>query len=221
MEIDISKHSHFSFDLWLTLIKSNPDFKIKRDVLLKDFFSLDKSFEDVQNKVRYFDLLLNRISEKTGLHVEREIAFLIILDALGKSEDSIASEDLKLFFHQVDQLFLENLPVLLWENIENILSKIQDAGKTSSILSNTAFIHGDSLIKVLDKMGLSSYFSFMIFSDVIKVSKPNPKIFDMVYNEVNLIKLIKKENVLHIGDNSIADFNGAKSFGFDAQLVKF
>lgn len=221
MEIDISKHSHFSFDLWLTLIKSNPDFKIKRDVLLKDFFSLDKSFEDVQKKVRYYDLLLNRISEKTGLHVEREIAFLIILDALGKSEGSIASEDLQLFFHQVDQLFLENVPVLLWENIENILNKIQDAGKTSSILSNTAFIHGDSLIKVLDKMGLSSYFSFMIFSDVIKVSKPNPKIFDMVYNEVNLIKLIKKENVLHIGDNSIADFNGAKSFGFDAQLVKF
>ena len=221
MEIDISKHSHFSFDLWLTLIKSNPDFKIKRDVLLKDFFSLDKSFEDVQNKVRYYDLLLNRISEKTGLHVEREIAFLIILDALGKSEGSIASEDLQLFFHQVDQLFLENVPVLLWENIENILNKIQDAGKTSSILSNTAFIHGDSLIKVLDKMGLSSYFSFMIFSDVIKVSKPNPKIFDIVYNEINLIKLIKKENVLHIGDNSIADFNGAKSFGFDAQLVKF
>lgn len=221
MEIDISKHSHFSFDLWLTLIKSNPEFKIKRDLLLKDFFSLDKSFEDVQKKVRYYDLLLNRISEKTGLHVEREIAFLIILDALGKSEGSIASEDLQLFFHQVDQLFLENVPVLLWENIENILIEIKNSGKTSSILSNTAFIHGDSLIKVLDKMGLSSYFSFMIFSDVIKVSKPNPKIFDMVYNEVNLIKLIKKENVLHIGDNSIADFNGAKSFGFDAQLVKF
>ena len=221
MKLQHSNYKHLSFDLWLTLIKSNPEFKIKRDLLLKDFFSLDKSFEDVQKKVRYYDLLLNRISEKTGLHVEREIAFLIILDALGKSEGSIASEDLQLFFHQVDQLFLENVPVLLWENIENILNKIQDAGKTSSILSNTAFIHGDSLIKVLDKMGLSSYFSFMIFSDVIKVSKPNPKIFDIVYNEINLIKLIKKENVLHIGDNSIADFNGAKSFGFDAQLVKF
>ena len=221
MDIDISQHTHFSFDLWLTIIKSNSGFKVKRDHLFRDFFSIEQPFEFVQKQVRYYDLLLNRISEKTGLHVEREIAFLLILDALGKDENGISTEDLNSFFYQVDQLFLENMPVLLWENIENILIRIKDAGKTSSILSNTAFIYGHSLTKVIDHFGLSSYFSFMIFSDDKKISKPNIKIFDEVYKEANQIRTINKKDIIHIGDNIIADFYGAKKFGFSAQLVKF
>lgn len=221
MEIDIDSYEHFSFDLWLTLIKSNPDFKFKRDLLFKDFFSIDKEMDEVRKVIRHYDVLFNKISEKMGNHIEREEVFLLMLDALGKEIDAIDENHLKSFFQQVDELFLNNMPVLLWENIEEILVEIKEKNKTASILSNTAFIHGDSLRKVLEHLGLAQYFSFMIFSDEVKASKPNLQIFEMMFNKINDLRKLDKEQILHIGDNKKADYDGAKIFGVNSKLVKF
>ncbi|MBO6200183.1 MAG: HAD-IA family hydrolase [Chryseobacterium sp.] len=221
MEIDIDSYEHFSFDLWLTLIRSNPEFKFKRDSLFRDFFSIEKEMDEVRKVIRHYDVLFNKISEKTGNHIEREEVFLLMLDALGKEIDAIDENHLKSFFQEVDELFLNNMPVLLWENIEEILIKIKEKNKTASILSNTAFIHGDSLRKVLEHLGLAQYFSFMIFSDEVKASKPNLQVFDMVFKKINEFRKLDKEQILHIGDNKIADYDGAKTFGFNSKLVKF
>lgn len=221
MEIDIDSYEHFSFDLWLTLIKSNPSFKAKRDTLFKDFFSIDKDIDEVRKVIRKYDVLFNRISEKTGNHIEREEVFLLMLDALGKDIETVDDNQLKQFFQQVDELFLNNRPVLLWENIEEILIKIKDKNKTASILSNTAFIHGDSLRKVLEHLGLADYFSFMIFSDEVKASKPNLRVFEIMFDKVNDFRTLEKKEILHIGDNKIADYEGAKTFGVNSKLVKF
>jgi len=221
VEIDIDSYEHFSFDLWLTLIKSNPDFKFKRDLLFKDFFSIDKNIDEVRKVIRHYDVLFNKISEKTGNHIEREEVFLLMLDALGKDIDTISEEHFEQFFQQVDELFMNNMPVLLWENIEEILIEIKSKNKTASILSNTAFIHGDSLRKVLEHLGLAQYFSFMIFSDEVKASKPNLQIFEMMFNKINDLRKLDKEQILHIGDNKIADYDGAKIFGVNSKLVKF
>ncbi|MFC4164869.1 HAD family hydrolase [Epilithonimonas zeae] len=221
MEIDIDSYEHFSFDLWLTMIKSNPDFKAKRDTLFRDFFSIDKDIDEVRKVIRKYDVLFNRISEKTGNHIEREEVFLLMLDALGKDIETVDDNQLKQFFQQVDELFLNNKPVLLWESIEEILIKIKEKNKTASILSNTAFIHGDSLRKVLEHLGLADYFSFMIFSDEVKASKPNLRVFEIMFDEINTFRTLEKKEILHIGDNKTADYEGAKTFGVNSKLVKF
>jgi len=221
VEIDIDSYEHFSFDLWLTIIKSNPDFKAKRDTLFRDFFSIDKDIDEVRKVIRKYDVLFNRISEKTGNHIEREEVFLLMLDALGKDIETVDDNQLKQFFQQVDELFLNNRPVLLWENIEELLIKIKEKNKTASILSNTAFIHGDSLRKVLEHLGLADYFSFMIFSDEVKASKPNLRVFEIMFDKVNDFRTLEKKEILHIGDNKTADYDGAKTFGVNSKLVKF
>lgn len=35
----MQKFKHYSFDLWLTLIKSNPEFKLKRTIFFYDKFN--------------------------------------------------------------------------------------------------------------------------------------------------------------------------------------
>ena len=220
-KIDIDSYEHFSFDLWLTLIKSNPDFKLKRDTLFKDFFKIDKDLDEVRKVIRHYDVLFNKISEKTGNHIEREEVFLLMLDALGKDIEAIDGENLNQFFQQVDDLFLNNMPVLLWKNIEEQLIEIKEKNKTASILSNTAFIHGDSLRKVLGHLGLADYFSFMIFSDEVKASKPNLRVFEIMFDKINDFRTLEKKEILHIGDNQIADYDGAKTFGVNSKLVKF
>lgn len=221
MEIDIDSYEHFSFDLWLTIIKSNPDFKAKRDTLFRDFFSIDKDIDEVRKVIRKYDVLFNRISEKTGNHIEREEVFLLMLDVLGKDIETVDDNQLKQFFQQVDELFLNNKPVLLWGNIEELLIEIKENNKTASILSNTAFIHGDSLRKVLEHLGLADYFSFMIFSDEVKASKPNLRVFEIMFDKINDFRTLEKKEILHIGDNKIADYEGAKTFGVNSKLVKF
>lgn len=221
MKIDIKKYKHFSFDLWLTIIKSNPEFKIKRDFLLKEYFEIDRSIEEVKKSVRYYDLLCNSISEKTGKHLDRDVVFLQILNKLGKDIQGISQNELNTFFDLIDSLFLNEMPIIIWNDFENLLKQIVAEDKTISLLSNTAFIYGDSLKKVLENFNLEIYFSFMIFSDEVKFSKPNPKVFDLTYTKANENKIVGKSEILHIGDNIIADYDGAMNFGFDAQLINF
>ena len=67
---------------------------------------------------------------------------------------------------------------------------------------------------------MENYFSFQIYSDETGFSKPNKEIFQLVYNQIESLKSIAKKEVIHIGDNKIADYNGAIKFGFNALLIK-
>jgi len=86
-------------------------------------------------------------------------------------------------------------------------------------LSNTAFILGKTLHKVLSGYELSSYFSFEIYSDELGLAKPNSEIFQILYEKINQIKPVDKQKIIHIGDNQIADYNGAKNAGLQAHLL--
>ena len=219
MEINLSQAKHFSFDLWLTLIASNPKFKPKRDQLFKDFFSIEKSIEDVGKVLRQFDILANKISEITGVHFDANQIYCLALKELKVDIEKISSEELNLFQYEVEHLFIQNKPMLIDPNIKNLFQKIRNQNKTMSLLSNTAFIKGKQLKNVLQDYDLSSYFEFQIYSDEIGFSKPNKEVFDVLFKEINKIKTIKKNEIMHIGDNKIADYNGAIDYGFKAILI--
>jgi putative hydrolase of the HAD superfamily len=220
LNINPKNHSHFSFDLWLTLIKSNPEFKIKRNLLFRDFFAVDAPIEKVTAVVRYYDVLCNTINEKTGLNFDTYEIYYLILSALNVKIDEIETEQLHLFYTETELLFLEYKPELLYPNIQTLFKEITIQQKTINILSNTAFIKGNTLRKVISHYELSEYFKFQIYSDEVGFSKPNPKIFQLVFDQINNFKSLQKKEVLHIGDNIVADYNGAMSFGFDAHLLK-
>jgi putative hydrolase of the HAD superfamily len=116
---------------------------------------------------------------------------------------------------------LKNIPEIIWKDIDQLLKKIKEKGKTASILSNTAFIHGDSLRKILRQLDLEQYFSFMIFSDEIGMSKPNIKIFEYLYKKTQELRSLHQSQIIHIGDNRVADQKGALTYGINAVLVKF
>jgi putative hydrolase of the HAD superfamily len=43
--------------------------------------------------------------------------------------------------------------------------------------------------------------------------------FELVFDQIRKDKIVNKLEVLHIGDNKIADYNGAIKFGFNALLI--
>ncbi|MFH6944016.1 HAD family hydrolase [Flavobacterium sp. FlaQc-50] len=220
MEINYKNYSHLSFDLWLTLIKSNPEFKQRRNLLFKDFFEINHGIEKVNEVVRYYDVLCNTINEKTGLNLDTYEIYYLILSALDVDMDQNGTDRLSQFYDHTEELFLEFKPVLIYPEIQKMFKDVTDQGKTINILSNTAFIKGRTLRKVLQHYELSEYFKFQIYSDEVGFSKPNQEIFQLVLDEIETYKKIEKKDVLHIGDNPIADYNGALEFGFNAHLLK-
>ena len=220
MKLEYSNYKHLSFDLWLTLIKSNPEFKKKRNLLFQDFFEVDCTIEKVTEVVRYYDILCNNINEKTGLNIDTFEIYYLILNALNVKINDVEIEKLSGFYKETESLFMKFKPDLIYPKIQLLFQEIVEQEKTISILSNTAFIKGVTLRKLMSYYELENYFSFQIYSDETGFSKPNKKIFQLVFNEIKSFKSLEKKEVLHIGDNKIADYNGAIKFGFDALLVK-
>ena len=219
-KLEYSKYDHLSFDLWLTLIKSNPEFKNKRNLLFKDFFEVDCSIEKVSEIIRYYDVLFNNINEKTGLNIDTFEIYYLILEALNVDLNSIEIEKLIEFYNESEILFMNYKPDLIYSNTQIFFNQINEKGITISILSNTAFIKGTTLRKLLKHYELDNFLLFQIYSDETGYSKPNIEIFKLVYDEIEKVKSIEKNKVLHVGDNKVADYDGAINFGFDSLLVK-
>jgi putative hydrolase of the HAD superfamily len=218
-DIDIHNHCHFSFDLWLTLIKSHPEFKTKRVELFTSFFNVDKPIDEVAKTVKYYDDLCNTINEVTGGNIDTFEIYLMILNALNVDVKQLDNKKLDTFYQKSEELFLEYKPVVIFENIKEFLDQIKNQGKTINILSNTGFIKGRTMRKFLIQEELDQYIDFHIYSDEINISKPNPLIFQEVKNNLKDQEL-PMHRILHIGDNPVADYRGAKDFGFSAHLLK-
>lgn len=220
MKINYKNYSHLSFDLWLTLIKSNPEFKKKRNLLFKNFFEVDATIEKVNEVVRYYDVLCNNINEKTGLNLNTHEIYYLILNALQVDLSKNEAKKLGEFYDETEILFMNYKPELIFPDIKRQFENMVSEGKSINILSNTGFIKGKSLRKLISYYELTEYFTFQIYSDEVGYSKPNNEIFQLVFDQVNKSNETQKKEILHIGDNIIADYNGAINFGFDAHLLK-
>jgi putative hydrolase of the HAD superfamily len=138
-----------------------------------------------------------------------------ILERLGNNNESITQDltlTIKLF---ANNLFVEHLPLLLNEKIIPTLAQLKTEGYKLNISSNTGFIEGECLVKVLKTMNLLNYFEFCVFSDQIQASKPSNTFYQKVFDKTN----VQKQEILHIGDNYLSDFCGATNFGFHALLI--
>lgn len=220
MKIDYEKYHHLSFDLWLTLIKSHPEFKQKRNLLFKDFFEIEQGIEKVNEVVRHYDVLCNNINENTGLNLDTYEIYYLILGGLGVDLSKYGIDKLSEFYNHTEELFLNYKPVLIYPDVQKMFVEVTNKGKSINVLSNTGFIKGKTLRKLMDYYGLADYLKFQIYSDEVGFSKPNKEIYQLVFDEISKYKKIEKKDLLHVGDNAIADYNGALKFGFNAYLLK-
>lgn len=210
---------HISFDLWLTLIKSNPEFKPLRNKLFAKHFNVAKPDEAVAASFRHFDVLFNSINEKVGNNIHYSEMLFVILDNLDVAIESVSLNDMEAYYKEMETLFFNYHPQLMEPETAHILKALQDTDRTISILSNTGFILGSSLRTLLNHLDIEPYFCFQLYSDEMGHSKPSQKVFETVLKEVQQIKSIEKQEVLHVGDNPISDIAGSQQFGFKPLLL--
>lgn len=89
---------------------------------------------------------------------------------------------------------------------------LKNQGLKVIVLSNW----DDSLVKVLTHCGLADLFDGIFASLVEACEKPEPEFFSIGHESLGL----RKEEILHVGDNPLDDAVGALTFGWQALLFK-
>ncbi len=215
---------HYSFDLWLTLIKSNPRFKEERArYFYSNFNYKKKSFEEVKHIFRQLDLMCNAINEKTGKNIDADEMYLMVISLINENEVSLKAIDTDGIYQDMENLLLNYLPFVYCAETSGVLDHLkQKKNLTLSVLSNTGFIKGVTLRKVLKELELDNYFDFQLYSDETGLSKPNVDLFKLMLRAVDENKKvpeIKLKEIIHIGDNPKADIEGAEAVGISSLLI--
>jgi len=217
----VAVYKHYSFDLWLTLIKSNPLFKQRRSVYFHGHFnSRQKPLEEVEHVFRQVDLMCNSINETTGKNIDADEMYLMVISQINDNQTCLPDVDMPALFAQMETLLFECLPLLYSDDTAKVLSHLKrQSDCTMSILSNTGFIKGATLRKVLKVLDIDQYFDFQLYSDEVGLSKPNKAFFQLMLDEISALRYVPLDQIIHIGDNPKADIWGAKSVCIDSLLV--
>lgn len=216
-------YKHYSFDLWLTLIKSNPTYKQERtQYFYRKFNAKHKSIAEIAVIFRQVDLMVNAINERTGKNVDADEMYLMIIGMINDYDFNFHDVDLQEIDHDMEQLVFTHMPLLYCDNSLAVLSKIKELDKsTTNILSNTGFIKGKTLKKVINHLGIDQFIDFQLYSDEVRMSKPSPGFFQLMLNTIDREKhpeLILTE-IIHVGDNPHADVRGAEAMGINSMLI--
>ncbi|RZG86629.1 HAD-IIIA family hydrolase [Acinetobacter sp. WCHAc060033] len=93
-----------------------------------------------------------------------------------------------------------------FENVEDVIRKLFQQGYQLGLISNgkTPFQQHNFYA-----LGLTEYFSIVVVSEEVELRKPDPLIFEYVCRQLQC----KPSDCIFIGDNPVADIQGAKNVG--------
>lgn len=217
-------YQHYSFDLWLTLIKSNPEFKIQRAHFFhQKFNNTGKSVDDIARVFRQVDLMCNAVNEKTGKNIDADEMYLMVISLINGDSLNIDEIDYTALHLQMEGLLFKYPPQMYSAVTTEVLEHLkQKSGATFSLLSNTGYITGKTLRKVLALYGLDNYFDFQLYSDEAGMSKPNREFFKTMLNNIDICnsgKNIPLKSIIHVGDNPKNDQQAADAIGISSLLI--
>ena len=219
----MSPYKHYSFDLWLTLIKSNPVFKTERARYFHQHYNwTGKSLDEVAVIFRKVDLMVNSINERSGKNIDAEEMYLMVISIINDYSTAFQDVDIDGLYDAMELLLLEHMPLVYCSNSLGVLQQLKDNGlSTTSLLSNTGFIKGRTLRKILNHLQLDQLLDFQLYSDEVRMSKPNAGFFQLMLDTIDRKHHVDLglHEVIHIGDNPVADAKGAEAMGIKSLLI--
>ncbi|AMR33650.1 dehalogenase [Mucilaginibacter sp. PAMC 26640] len=217
-------YQHYSFDLWLTLVKSDPQFKnLRAGYFHQNHNNYNKSEEDIAHIFRQVDLMVNGVNEKTGKNIDADEMYLMVINFINDGKADLEGVDLDHLAAQMENLLFLHPPIpYSTVTISTLHHLKQNSGATFSLLSNTGYITGKTLRKVLALYRLDDFFDFQLYSDEVNMSKPNKAFFNAMLNHVDICnpgKSVPLTGIMHIGDNPKNDIKPASDIGINSMLI--
>ena len=120
--------------------------------------------------------------------------------------------DFEAFFGELYRHFATAEPWVLYEDVIPALRLWQIQGIELGIISN----FDSRIYQVLAELGLEYFFRSITISSQAGVAKPAPEIFQIALQKHDC----SPAQAWHIGDSKKEDYQGAKSLGIEAFLIK-
>jgi putative hydrolase of the HAD superfamily len=195
-----------SFDLWLTLLKSNPEARRGRVAAIAAAFGTQPS-EALNTLSHEVSSELDRASSETGTDYGCGDRLDRIADRLRKPR--LDGDARRAAIAAVQLALLAAPPRLIEADVAQTLATLR-TGYRLMCISNTGYASGATMRQNLEKIGVAQHFDAMVFSDEVGVAKPDPKIFEVAAARLGL----QPSEILHIGDSQVSDIGGGKAAGY-------
>ncbi len=153
------------------------------------------------------DLLLRTWNDLRDLSVEEQTRAYLGFLGVGEGREDILRTLQEVFGSAIEF----RLPAL-YPEIGVTLRALRERGYRTGLISNTGRTGGRFLRPVQERLGIGESFDVRIFSDEVGVRKPDRAIFQAALDELSLAA----HEVVHVGDDVVADVAGAKMAGMRA-----
>lgn len=198
-----------SLDIWGTLLGSDPEFKPARNAVLRDAVAPDVPTDTFDAAMRQADRDVDEHCVHHGVDIGFGGRIEATLQTLERPVDGVAPLLPELYAVQ-ESLALAHPPRPLHVDLPEAVSALS----TPVVLtSNTGMLPGGLMRKLLALAGFGAVCG--VFSNELGVSKPHPRIFTAACDLLDT----PAADVLHVGDNPVADVAGAEAAGLQAVLV--
>ena len=200
-----------TFDLWFTLIAHDQDYDERlREVRTTGIISALEAEEITVSKEAvaqaYVDsekLLQERWSCNMDVDTPQQVEILLKCMGIDASSETVASVAVP---YAEAVLYVE--PYLV-DGAMEALAAIKSSGVKLALISNTGRTPGMAMRKVMQRLGILSFFPVTTFSNEMGYLKPDWRIFASTLNRLGTTP----DKAVHIGDHQVLDVQGSKEYG--------
>lgn len=201
-----------TIDFWNTLFDSSNGTKrnqLRMEKLVSSIHSLGRKIEsqEFENAMQASWQYFNDIWKKDMRTPLPEETVGFFWNYLGLQSENNCIEEVAMGFANS----ILDYPPKLLPGVKEALSKLSENYKLA-IVSDTGFSPGKVLRVLLENNEIFHFFDAFSFSDETSVSKPHPKAFSTILEQLGC----KPEEAIHIGDIEQTDIIGAKKIGMKA-----
>lgn len=189
-------------DLWYQSLKQTA-LPVMYQNLLKEvslFPTREISKEEYIN-LAYSSIVKQNPAEKEWRMDRRVAEYLYKLDL--PVEPTIIRAQMDAYFSTIEP------DVTIYSDTHAVLSQLNALGYRMALFSNTPWqLPGRYIEQLLKKFQLSSYFPVRYYSGDLEISKPNPKVLELIQKDAG----VSKDEMIFLGDRE-KDIDVAANFG--------
>ena len=212
-----------SFDLWDTVFVDDsdepkraaaglPPKAIQRRVLVQQFLERHAPIarELVDRCYDTADAAFREVWYGQNVTWPVRVRLGILLQGLGRKLPENELSELVRLHEDMELEFKPDLLPGIGEALESLRGKYKMA-----VISDAIFSPGRALRELLRHYGLFNYFDYLVFSDELGCSKPDPRAFHAVAKNTGCALA----EIVHLGDREAKDVDGPHAVGARAILV--
>ena len=195
------------------MIGSDPAFKPARNEMLRAALAPRVAGHDFDVALRAADRESDEVSMASGRDVGFEQRVTVVLERVGVGAEGLGDRSAHLMEQQA-RLALAHPPRPLTPRLPDLLSAVAERMPVV-LTSNTGMLPGELMRTLLRLAGFRDDLG-MVFSNEVGAAKPAAAIFRIAVDLVG----VPAADVLHVGDNPVADIQGAGAAGLRTLLVE-